>query len=222
MAKSYRISNEEHIRRLEEQLNKRTELENLKKKQLDRLEKEKNLSAYKKAIGGFSLPFKKKAFESLVEAMLFLLFTFVFSGCTFFVLIAILFCAVVDAVYSVLFGIAYPFLVIYIALFKKQRIKVCELKLDKTKKKLYRIPSYEKINNKIKEYEREIRREKRKASSTRNDRPIIITDNVKNTDYYKEKTDEYYRIYMGFPPKEESSLSSLATDTSLDIDVGDY
>ena len=45
---------------------------------------------------------------------------------------------------------------------------------------------------------------------------------VEETEWYKEKSDEYYRMYMGFPPKEESSLSSLSTDATLDMHPGDY
>ena len=48
------------------------------------------------------------------------------------------------------------------------------------------------------------------------DSHIVVTDSVKNTDFYQSKKDEYFRTYMGMPPKEEKK-----SDYS-DLDGHDY
>ncbi len=90
-------------------------------------------------------------------------------------------------------------------------------KLKKAEKDLAKFNAKE-IATEINRISKEIDRYMKSTKSAPNSHP----SGVESTDYYKEKVDEYYRLYMNFPPKEEKTLSDLATDTTLDLHPGDY
>ena len=190
--------------------------EEMEKQEVDlekALKRERELSAAKKAARLFSLPFKKRAFKAINDASQVLALTFVFAVLAAFVQFGSVFCAIVDFVYIILFGLFYPFALFYFAAFKSLRIKKFEEKIEKIEKSLSNMTSRKVLEEKI--------------AKIKNDMPETTSSytsksSVEDTEWYKEKSDEYYRMYMGYPPKEESSLSSLSTDTTLDLHPGDY
>ena len=206
-------SDSDLLRYYTERLAERVEKENLIREQEKALEGEKTRSAFKKAASLFSFPFKSDAFGALLTAILTLYMTIIFAGCAIFVIIAVVFCALVDFLYIILFGLFYPFALLYFAAFKPLRIRRLGKKLEKTNNSLAHMISKKELEDKIAEL-------KRNMPETKS----VYTSNpgVEETEWYKEKSDEYYRMYMGFPPKEESSLSSLSTDATLDMHPGDY
>ena len=147
------MNDEQYLKYLKRCLEDRVSAENEKKRLTKRLEREKTVSAFKKAAGLFSVPFKGEAFASLFEAMLTLLCTILFAGCNFLLIIAVIFCAVVDVLYTVLFGIFYPFAVLYFALFKGMRVKRLEKKLRNAEFKLRMCMDETVLKQKLKIYE---------------------------------------------------------------------
>ena len=191
------------------------------KKKLEKKLKVQKKNPFLRAFGLFSLPFKAGAFEALGGAMLYLFFTFIFSVVACFVGLGAVLCVIADAVYCVLFVPFYPFAVLYLALFGKKSLARTQSRLAEVEKEIgmVDIVAVEKGVAARKERENKMHaRESGHAESSSH----TSTSGVESTDYYKSKKDEYYRQYMGFPPKDERPLSDLATDTALDIDVGDY
>jgi hypothetical protein len=213
---------EKQLKHYKELLEKRIATENIKEKLETKLEKEITRNAFKKAGDLFSFPFKKGAFAALLEAILFLGATIIFASCGFFVIWAILFCAIVDFLYIILYGLAYPCMILYFALFKKPRVKSLEKKLKKVKNTLSHMTKKETLQQKIRSLEPKKSESTYSSSSYTSSSEITSTSGITSTDYYKSKVDEYYRQYMGYPPKDDSSLSSLSTDTTLDLHPGDY
>lgn len=214
------MSNSSQLKYYEEKLAIREKKENLRDKLEQALDREQNFNAFAKAKKIFSFPFKNEAFGALFDAILFLGATLIFSVCAFFVLWAVLFCAIVDFIYIILFGLAYPFVLLYFAIFKKQRIEKLKKKLNKVKNSLSGMPEKEELQNKIRSLNKT--QTSTHTDSSNSSASYSSSSGIESTDYYKNKKDEYYRLYMGFPPKEESSLSSLSTDTTLDLHPGDY
>ena len=173
-----------------------------------------------RAFGLFSLPFKVEAFEALNTAMISLICTFIFAVIGCFVGLGAVLCVIADAVYCVLFVPFYPFAVLYLAWFGKRGLALTEKRLAALEKEIGEldIVAVEKCVA-VREARQRIESERASSSTSSSD---TSTSGVENTDYYKSKKDEYYRQYMGYPPKDDRPLSDLATDTSLDIDVGDY
>lgn len=146
---------EKQLKHYKELLEKRIATENIKEKLETKLEKEITRNAFKKAGDLFSFPFKKGAFAALLEAILFLGATIIFAGCGFFVIWAILFCAIVDFLYIILYGLAYPCMILYFALFKKTRVKSLEKKLKKVENTLSHMTEKETLQKKIRSLEPE-------------------------------------------------------------------
>ena len=211
------------LRALREKLEKRVELENKREKYKKKIKEEQTLSAFKKAKGAFSLPFKKSAFENLVMAMITLLCTIIFASCSGAIVIAMLFCAVVDVLYVPLYFVFFPFLMLYFIVFKGLRIKILEGKLEKVRKTLSKGKSSGAIRREIEEREKVNSSSSSSSSySSSSSSSYTPTSDVTSTEYYKEAVDKYYRTYMGFPPKDENKLPDYATDTPLDMHPGDY
>jgi hypothetical protein len=212
------MSNGEKVRYYKEKLDHRIKSENLLKRYKEALEREKSLSAHRKVKRVFSFPFKGGAFAALWDAILFLGATLIFASCGFFVLWAIIFCALVDFIYMVAFGLGYPFILAYFVIFKNARIKALEKKINKTRKHLSSIMKKEEIKTKLSDAEKALNSSQYSYTVS----SYSSTSGIESTEYYKAKTDEYFRAYMGQPPKDDNSLSSLSTDTTLDMHPGDY
>lgn len=210
-----KMTDYEHLQYLKKCLENRTRLTNLEKELSSKLKSEKKHSAFKKAGKLFSFPFKKEAFGALFEAFFVVLVSILFAGCTLPVLLAVVFCVLVDFLYIIAFGVFYPFLVLYFVIFKGHRIKKIEKKIINTKNELEKCPSADVLKKQLEVYEKKHTSSSRSSSGSHK-------SGVENTEWYKNKADEYYRLYMGFPPKDEDGLSSLATDPTLDLHPGDY
>ena len=210
------------LRALREKLEKRVELENKREKYKKKIKEEQTLSAFKKAKGAFSLPFKKSAFENLVMAMITLLCTIIFASCSGAIVIAMLFCAVVDVLYVPLYFVFFPFLMLYFIVFKGLRIKILEGKLEKVRKTLSKGKSSKALRREIEECEKVNSSHSSSSSYSSSSYSNTPSSDVTSTEYYKEAVDKYYRTYMGFPPKDENKLPDYATDTTLDMHPGDY
>lgn len=206
------MSDYEKRKRIEEAIEKRGRLEGLKKKYNKKLADERKLSAFKKAARCFSFPFKEEAFSALWTAARTVMITIIFASCAGFIAVAAMVCGIIDLLYILLFAVAYPFLVLYFLLFKGLRIKCFERKIEKINQQLKSCRSMKTLSKELAECN-----PKSTHSYTSSD-----SSGITSTDYYKEKVDEYYRIYMGYPPKEDKALSDLATDTTLDLHPGDY
>ncbi len=215
MSELARMTDYERLQYLKRCLENRTRLTNLEKELSSKLESEKKHSAFKKAGKLFSFPFKKDAFGALFEAFFVVLVSILFAGCTLPILLAVVFCGIVDFLYIIAFGVFYPFAVLYFVIFKAHRIKKFEKKITSTKNELKKCQSADALEKQIKACE------EKRASSSRSSSGSHKSG-VENTEWYKKKADEYYRLYMGFPPKDEEGLSSLATDPTLDLHPGDY
>ena len=94
-----------------------------------------------------------------------------------------------------------------------------EGKLEKVRKTLSKGKSSGAIRREIDEREKVNSSYSSSSSSSSSYTP---TSDVTSTDYYKEAVDKYYRVYMGFPPKDDGKLPDYATDTTLDMHPGDY
>lgn len=173
----------------------------------NKLKREKNHSCVKKALSLFSFPFGRDAFAGLSETYGLLLVTILFAGCSIFIAIAILFCAIVDFLYIILYGLFFPFACVFYAIFKSVRIKSFEKKIKELSLEVSRY-DISAIEKQIKEKEKDLC-------------TYSSSSGVENTDWYKQKSDEYYRLYMNYPPRDDS-LPDYATDVTYDLHPGDY
>lgn len=174
-----------------------------------KLQREQNGSIFKKACSLFSFPFGRGAFGALFSAIAVVCATILFANCSFFILIAVIFCGLVDFLYIPLYAVFFPFACLFYLIAKPFRVKRFQKIWKQAEQKLKRCD--------IQAIEREIAKQKPAGSSC----SLPRTSGVEQTEWYKNKVDEYYRKYMGFPPKEEN-LSTLATDVTLDLHPGDY
>ena len=214
------MSDYEKRRKLTEKLDKRIKLENTRKKYKTKIKKEQSRTAFEKAKATFSIPFTREAFDKLLTAMLAMIVTIIFASCSGTMVIAMLFCAIVDVLYLAFYVIAFPFILLYFAVFKGARIKSLERKLKKVNEKLSKGKSSSALKKELAECEARIKSSSSSSSSTSTS--YSSSSGITDTEYYKEAVDRYYRTYMGFPPKEGDSLPDRATDTTLDMHPGDY
>ena len=199
-------------RELRKQLAKRVKLENKREKYNKKLKNEETLTAFQKVKKAFSFPFKKDAFGDMLSAMLVVLCSIIFASCTGFIAIAIVFCALVDALYIPLYGISYPFLLLYFFIFKGLRIKILDAKLRKVREKLSSGKSSKALKREIAQLEKTPYRTTSGSSS-----------NIRDTEYFKAKSQEYFDGYMGTNTDNGgSNLPDYATDTTLDLHPGGY
>lgn len=201
------------LKKLEKQRKKYISLQGKKARIEKRIETENSRSFFKNALCSFSFPFKKGAFRELWYALGITFFA-VFGLGLPFVLIALIFCALADLAYILLFIVLFPFTCIYFKLFQEKRIERFQKKADKIAQLLEKMTPPTTLNKEINKIKKKLEPKYTYTSSS---------SRMRETQYYKDKKDEYYRIYMGYPPKEEKSgLSYLSTDTSLDLHPGDY
>lgn len=197
-------------------LSKKREEHRALSEQQDRLMKRRRVQArsvFGRAAALFRFPFGGNAFSAMWDACLFLGATLIFATVASFVVLGMLICLILNGIYTVLFGLCYPLFVLFYLAFGGAISARTEARLSAVEGKLKKIDMIA--------IEREIAlRERKSRSADSSYKPS--SSGVENTEYYKEQKDKYYRQYMGFPPKEEKGLSDLATDTALDIDVGDY
>ena len=215
------MSDYEKRRKLTEKLDKRIKLENTREKYKTKIKKEQSHTAFEKAKAAFDIPFKQEAFEKLLTAMLAMIVTIIFASCSGAMVIAMLFCAIVDVLYLAFYVIAFPFILLYFAVFKGARIKRLERKLNKVIEKLSKGKSSSALKKELAECEARIKSNSSSSSSS-SSTSYSSSSGITDTEYYKEAVDRYYRTYMGFPPKEGDSLPDRATDTTLDMHPGDY
>lgn len=206
-------SDSKRLKKLEKQRKEYISLQGKRASLVKKIEAEKSRSVFKNALSVFSFPFKKRAFSNLNEALISTIFI-AFGLVSPFLLIAVIFCALVDLVYMLLYVIFFPFTCLYFLIFKEKRIARFEKKAEKMQRLLEQRTSATQLYKEINKIKK-----KNEVKYT----PTTSSSRMEQTQYYKDKKDEYYRMYMGFPPKEESSgLSYLSTDTTLDLHPGDY
>ena len=152
-----------------------------------RLKKAKK-GAFLQAIGLFVFPFRGGAFAALFQAIVVLLCTIIFSGVAMPVLLAVIFCAVVDLLALVLYIPVFPFAWLILAATKKKRIARLEKTLTQTEKELAEFDP--------KHIAEEISRLKENTTAAPS------TSGVENTEWFKRKQQEHYDRYMGYAPRE--------------------
>ena len=186
------MTNSQKISRLESQLSQYRMLSQTLKENKRALHAASCSSAWKQAAALFSLPFGNDAFGGLASAMGALAATIIFANCTIFIVLAMIFCAIVDVLFLPLFGIFYPFAVIYFWAFKRARIR--------------------RFQRRIAEAEREIK----KYNVAKIQRELAETQSALH-DYIRD-----YDPNPPVTPAPPVSLPSYATDVTLDLHPGDY
>ena len=157
------------------------------------LKRETDKNALQRAASLFSFPFGKEAFGTLFSAIGSLTITIIFANCAIFVVLAVIFCAIVDVLFLPLFGIFYPFAVLYFLLFKRARIRCFKKRIAQAERE---IKQYD-----IVKLQRELVAEER-----------ALDEYIRDYDPNPTPT----------PPVTPVSLPSYATDVTLDIHPGDY
>ena len=107
-----------------------------KKANAERRLKKAKKGAFRQAIGLFVFPFRGSAFVALFQAIVVLLCTIIFSGLAMPVLIAVIFCAIVDLLALLLYIPAFPFAWLILAFTKKARIERLEKALAQAEEEL--------------------------------------------------------------------------------------
>ena len=100
------------LKKLEKQRKKYIYLQGKKTRFLKTIETENSRSCFKNALCSFSFPFKKGAFRELFYAVGITFFA-VFGLGLPFVLIALIFCALADLAYLLLFVVLFPLTCLY-------------------------------------------------------------------------------------------------------------
>ena len=179
-------------------------------------------NAFTRAAGLFSFPFKGDVFADIWITGISLICTFIFSVVGGFVLFGAVLCALADLLYIPLFGVFYPFAVLFDALFGPLRVRGLKKKLARLEGALAKKePSALRVQIAMLERELAEARSREALERAANAPRYMPMSGVTNTDYYKAKCDEEYRRLMGLPPKDDS-LPSYATDPALDLHPGDY
>ena len=154
-----------------------------------------------------------------------LLVTIIMAGAVPFVIIAGLFCIAVDIVWLLLYIVLSPFIAIFIAASKPGRVRKCKANYELL---LHRVEGFNVagLNSSLEQCNRqiyEIERDNPTFSDKYEGKDLVITDSVRETQFYKDAYDKHLREYMGYPPKEKNnSLPDYATDVTLDLHPGDY
>lgn len=192
------------------------------------LAREEKRSVLAKVFHNMWFPFSADTIGTVFSTALTLLITIFAAGAVPFVLIGGVLCIVVNIVWAVLYVAVSPIIAIFIAIRKPIRIKKYKSYCDMYR---YRIENFDidglkasigKCARRIYTIERDNPDFSDKYEGKGNNH-IIISDSVKETEFYKEAYDKYFRFYMGYPPKDENkTLPDYATDVTLDLHPGDY
>ncbi|MBQ8858726.1 MAG: hypothetical protein IJ012_02935 [Clostridia bacterium] len=150
--------------------------------------------AFRQAINLFVFPFRKGAFAALFEAIVVLLCTIIFSGVATPVLIAVIFCAVVDLLALLLYIPVFPFAWLILAATKAARVARLEKTLAQTEKELSKFDP--------KAIAEEIGHLKKNTTTAPS------ASGVETTEWYKRKVEEHYDTYMGYAPRERKYKTS--------------
>ena len=165
-----------------------------KKAKVERRLKRARKNAFHQAIRLFVFPFRGDAFAALFQAILFLVCTIFFGGVAMPVLLAVIFCAIVDLLALLLYIPVFPFAWLILGLTKKARVAHLEKTLAQTEKELL------KFNPKA--IAEEISRLKQNTTTAPS------ASGVENTEWYKRKVAEHYDRYMGYAPRERKYKTS--------------
>ena len=160
-----------------------------KKAKAERRLKWAKRATFLQAITLFRFPFGKGAFAALGQAIVVLLCTIIFSGVAMPVVIATVFCAVVDLLALVLYVPVFPFAWLILAVTKKARVARWEEKLAEEEKALSRFDPVALAE--------EIKRLRPKTTSVGSS-----SSGVENTEWFKRKQEEHFDRYMGRAPRE--------------------
>ena len=192
------------------------------------LAREEKRSALAKVFHNMWFPFSADTIGTVFSTAFTLLITIFAAGAVPFVLIGGVLCVIVNIVWAVLYVVLSPIIAIFIAIRKPIRVKKYKSYCDMYR---YRIENFDidglnasigKCDRRIYTIERDNPDFSDKYEGKGNNH-IIISDSVKETEFYKEAYDKHFRIYMGFPPKDEkNTLPDYATDVTLDLHPGDY
>ncbi len=150
--------------------------------------------AFRQAINLFVFPFRGGAFAALFQTIVVLLCTIIFSGVAMPVVIAVIFCAVVDLLALLLYIPVFPFAWLVLAATKKARVVRLEKTLTQVEKELSAFDP--------KHIAEEISRLKKNTAT------VSPTSGVENTEWYKRKVEEHYDTYMGYAPRERKYKTS--------------
>jgi len=189
------------LEKLEYQCFEHCRLKNLNTKYANKINFENRSSLLTKAKNLFFLPFNKDAFSTLFQTAVTLLLTFVFSGISPIIFLSIVFCAIIDVAYVVVYVALFPLILVFCFAMKPVKIAHYNASIRKTEKLLVKYDIYKindeinKLRDGIKEYERSLPI----GDSDADDIPVIVPQNGTN-----------------------SPLSPLSTDTTLDLHPGDY
>ena len=205
------LTPEQKLREYEQYKSKESELQN-------KLDRTNSTAAPRRAARLFRLPFGKNALGAMWEAASFLGLTFIFAGVGALIGIGIFLCLIVDAVWSVIFWVLYPVMLLFVILLHPLRVASLKHRLAKVEEELSSL-NLEEIRKEIRD--KKEREEKERAERETTTHYVPMSSGVTETDYYKARVDDEYRRLMNLPPRDDS-LPSYATDTSLDLHPGDY
>ena len=211
--------------KLEERLNDYKALQRNLQQSKNRLSREKKSSALKKVFRDIWFPFSMDAIITVFSTAIGLLVTVIMAGAVPFVIIAGLFCIAVDIVWLLLYVVLSPFIAIFVAASKPARVRKCKANYELL---LHRVEGFNAagLNSSLEQCNRqiyEIERDNPTFSDKYEGKDLVVTDSVRETQFYKDAYDKHLREYMGYPPKEENnSLPDHATDVTLDLHPGDY
>ena len=178
-----------------EEYNRLKEKESALQNKLDRTE---SASAPRRAARLFRFPFGKRAFAAMWEASSFLGLTFIFAGVGALVGVGMLLCAILDAVWAVIFWLLYPVVLLSCILLHPLRVASLRRRQQRVEESLSQ-RNVTKIRQEIREKEEKEERERGERASA--SRYVPMGSGVTETDYYKNRTDEEYRRRMNLPPR---------------------
>lgn len=169
-----------------------------------KLGREKGRSAARKAADLFSFPFKGDFLSDMFSTATAMILSFILSVIGGFVLLGILLFALIDLLYILLFGVFYPFALLYFALFGSLRAAIYASRVRRYEKALAELDAPA-VKRRVRELERELKdiyeAEEREWRATHPEEPPTFTPP---------------------PVPQPPILGPLSTDPTLDLHPGDY
>ncbi|MBQ8393251.1 MAG: hypothetical protein IJX51_05705 [Clostridia bacterium] len=192
---------------LEKRLNEYKSLQRALHQSKNRLSREENSSALKKVFHEIWFPFSMDAIITVFSTALGLLATIIMAGAVPFVVIAGLFCIAVNIVWLSIYVVLSPFFAIFVAASKSKRVRKCKANYELLIHKVEKFNAAG-LNASIEQCDRQIytiERVNPTFSDKYEGKSLVITDSVKETQFYKDAYDKHLREYTGYPPKDEKS-----------------
>ena len=185
-------------------LNVKTEEAKQLEKKLTKLHRKLNLqskgSLMKRALALLIIPFKTDAFARLGETIMFCLSTIILAPLTFSILLAMLFCGIVDALCLLLYGVLFPVTLLFCMVSKPIRVAFLKKRIHAAETKYARIPLAK------------IRQEIAELTRAGEDFQRRVRIELMGSQTPSSPT----------PPTGGTDLPPYATDPTLDMHPGDY